>query len=218
MAETALYPAVKAFLEASGFDVKGEVHGCDAVGIKAGETIHVAIAELKRSASLELLLQAADRLRLADEVWIAVPATRRGRDRDRRLHRLCRLLGVGLIAVTVSSGHVEVLADPGPYRPRLDTRRRSRIVREHTRRAGDPTAGGSTRQPIMTAYRQQALVCAGLLRNGDARVKDLRPSAPDAASILQRNVYGWFERAARGVYRLTPDGQQALERWAPPGA
>jgi hypothetical protein len=32
MPETSLYPAVKRFLEAAGFEVKGEVKGCDIVG------------------------------------------------------------------------------------------------------------------------------------------------------------------------------------------
>lgn len=210
MSEAALYPAVKAFLEAAGFEVKGEVGACDVVAVRTDGAVHVTIAELKQSVSLELLLQAADRLRIADEVWIAVPATRRGRDRDRRVHRLCRLLGIGLLAVTPARGHVEVLAEPGPWRPRLEARRRSRILKEHARRIGDPTAGGITRQPIMTAYRQQALVCAALLRDGDTRPRDIRPSAPDAARILQRNVYGWFERSGRGLYRLTPLGEQAV--------
>lgn len=72
MAETELYPAVKTFLQHAGFDVKGEVNGCDIVGIKAGASVHITIAELKQSVSLELLLQAVDRLRIADEVWLAV--------------------------------------------------------------------------------------------------------------------------------------------------
>ena len=37
MSETSLYPAVKRFLEAAGFDVKGEVKGCDIVAVQAGE-------------------------------------------------------------------------------------------------------------------------------------------------------------------------------------
>jgi hypothetical protein len=36
---------------------------------------------------------------------------------------------------------------------------------------------------------------------------------PDAPKILLRNVYGWFERTARGVYALTEAGQAALEKW-----
>jgi hypothetical protein len=67
----------------------------------------------------------------------------------------------------------------------------------------------------MTAYRQQALACAALLKVGPGRPKELRAVAPDAGSILLRNVYGWFERTGRGVYQLTSAGEAALERWPP---
>lgn len=216
MSETALYPAVKRFLETAGFRVKGEVHGCDAVAVHVGEPLRLTVVEMKLGFNLELLLQAMDRMRVADEVWLAVPATRRGRDRDRRVHRLCRALGVGLMAVSIGRGLVEVLAEPGPYRPRPDTRRRARLLSEHARRQGDPSPGGASRQPIMTAYRQQALACAAALRAGPARPRDLRAVAPDAASILRRNVYGWFERVSRGHYRLTAAGDAALLRWPVP--
>jgi hypothetical protein len=65
----------------------------------------------------------------------------------------------------------------------------------------------------MTAYRQRALACAAMLRAGPGRPRDLRAVAPDAGRILLRNVYGWFERAERGVYRLTELGEAALRRW-----
>jgi len=47
-------------------------------------------------------------------------------------------------------------------------------------------------------------------------VGTLRTAAgvPRAARILQRNVYGWFDRIERGTYRLTPEGDQALSRFA----
>jgi hypothetical protein len=35
-----------------------------------------------------------------------------------------------------------------------------------------------------------------------------------AAPILQRNVYGWFDRVERGTYGLTVAGEQALNRFA----
>jgi hypothetical protein len=213
MAETALYPTVKRFLERAGFRVKGEVNGCDVVAVRDGEPQRLAIVEMKLGFNLDLLLQAVDRVRAADEMWLAVPATRRGRDRDARVHRLCRLIGFGLLAVDAARDRVEVLAEPGPYRPRPDQRRRTRLLGEHARRRGDPSPGGSTRQPVMTAYRQQALDCAALLRAGPGRPRDLRAVAPDAAGILLRNVYGWFERTGRGVYRLTALGEAALQRW-----
>ncbi len=214
MAETSLYPAVKRFLEVAGFEVKGEVKGCDVVAVHRDEPRNLTIVELKLGLNLELLLQATDRMCMADEVWLAVPATRRGRDRDRRVHRLCRLLGLGLMAVHATLGHIEVLAEPGPYAPRRDYRRRNRLLSEHTRRLGDPSPGGVARQPIMTAYRQRALACAALMETGPCRPSDLRAAAPDAGRILLRNVYGWFERTGRGVYQLSATGEVALGRRA----
>jgi hypothetical protein len=123
------------------------------------------------------------------------------------------LLGFGLLTVNAARDRVEVLAEPGPYRPRPDARRRARLLSEHARRRGDPSPGGGTRQPVMTAYRQQALACAASLRAGPGRPKDLRAVAPDAGRILLSNVYGWFERTRRGEYRLTAAGEAALLRW-----
>jgi hypothetical protein len=108
---------------------------------------------------------------------------------------------------------VDVLVEPVPWRPRRDAKRRSRIVEEHRRRHGDPAMGGSTRQPIMTAYRQQALACAAALSRAPARPRDLRNDAPDAAKILLRNVYGWFVRVERGRYALSDSGRAALVLW-----
>jgi hypothetical protein len=67
----------------------------------------------------------------------------------------------------------------------------------------------------MTAYRQQALACAASLAEGPRRTSDLRSMVPNAASILLRNVYGWFTRIERGVYKLTSEGAAALARWEP---
>jgi hypothetical protein len=213
MPETALYPTVKRFLESAGFRVKAEVNGCDVVAVRDDDPLRLAIVEMKLGFNLELLLQAMDRMRIADEVWLAVPATRRGRDRDTRVHRLCRAIGFGLLAVHVARDRVEVLAEPGPYQPRPDARRRKRLLTEHARRRNDLAVGGSTRQPIMTAYREQALACAAMLRAGPGKVAALRAVAPDAGRILLHNYYGWFERAQRGVYRLTDAGEAALLRW-----
>ena len=211
--ETSLYPAVKTFLEAQGFTVKGEIRGCDVVAVRGDEPPMLVICELKMGLSLELLLQGIDRMGTADDVWLAVAATRKGRDRDSRAHRLCRMLGFGLLAVNAARTRVEILVEPAPYQPRRNAKERKRILKEHAARRGDPTEGGSTRQPIMTAYRQQALDCAAAMREGPKRPRDLRPVAPDAGSILLRNVYGWFEKVDRGLYRLSESGHAALQRW-----
>jgi len=211
--ETSLYIPVKRHLERLGFEVKGEVCGCDLVALRDGEPPVVVVGELKLAFNLELVLQGVDRTAACDEIWLAVRMSgRRGRERDPRVRKLCRLLGFGLLGV-LSTGRVEVLVEPAPWRPRRDAKRRSRLVDEHRRRGGDPVAGGTTKLPIMTAYRQQALACAASLSDGPRRTSELRATIPDAPKILLHNVYGWFFRVERGVYGLTPDGTTALIRW-----
>jgi len=211
--ETALYLPVKRFLENLGFTVKGEIGGCDVVALSGDDTPIVVVGELKLRFNLELLLQAVDRAPACDEVWLAAKFSERGKGResDARYRNLCRRLGFGMLAVT-KSGQVEIIVSPTAL-PRRDPKRRSRLVAEHRKRQGDPALGGSTRAPIMTAYRQQALACAEVLSHGPRRVRDLRPSIPDAPKILLHNVYGWFDRVERGVYKLNDAGRAALERW-----
>lgn len=214
--ETSLYQPVKAFLEGAGYTVKGEVGGCDVVGVSEGDPTLVVVCELKLSFNLELVLQAVDRASIADEVWIAarVSAKGRGRESDKRYRDLCRRLGIGMLGVA-DNGSVSVIVGSVTPMPRTNPKRRSRLMREHQKRKGDPAVGGSTRTPLMTAYRQQALGCAAALKAGPLKVREIRDHVPDAAKILQGNVYGWFERVERGVYGLTPVGLEALLRWQP---
>jgi hypothetical protein len=213
--ETDLYRPIKNHLERLGLEVKGEICGCDFVALSDASSEIVVIGEMKRSFTLELVLQAVDRTSACDEIWLAVGASKRGRGRenDARVKKLCRFLGFGLLTVN-AEGRVDVVAEPAPWKPRRDAKRRSRIVEEHRRRRGDPVLGGSTRTPQMTAYRQQALAVAGAIAGAPSRPRDLRRLAPDAAKILQGNVYGWFERIERGVYGLTSSGRVALTTWA----
>jgi len=171
--ETTLYAPVKRYLERLGFTVKGEVCGCDLVALRGEERPIVVIGELKLAFSLELVLQGVNRTAACDEVWLAVRVTGRGgRVRDPRVHKLCRFLGFGLLGVS-STGLVEVLVEPKPWRPRRDSQRRARLIHEHRTRQGDPALGGSTKMPIMTAYRQQAPSCTGC-SNGNHQPLALR--------------------------------------------
>ncbi|KAA3498271.1 hypothetical protein DXM27_23235 [Rhizobium rhizogenes] len=212
--ETSLYLPVKGFLETAGYTVKGEVGGCDLVGLSDNDPPVVVICELKLSFNLELILQAVDRAAIAEEVWIAarISAKGKGREADKRYRDLCRRLGIGMLGIS-DAGDVSVIVSSISPMPRTNPKRRSRLMREHQRRRGDPAVGGSTRAPIMTAYRQQALGCASVLASGPMRVRHIKSSVPDAGKILLANVYGWFERLDRGVYGLTQTGHEALQRW-----
>ena len=210
--ETSLYQPVKAFLETAGYAVKGEIGSCDLVGLSVSDPSVVVVCELKLSFNLELILQAVDRAAIADEVWIAARISKgKGRETDKRYRDLCRRLGIGMLGVS-DTGEVSVVVSSVSPMPRTNPKRRSRLVREHQRRRGDPTSGGSTRTPIMTASRQQALICAEALLDGPLRPRDIKPAAPDAGKILLGNVYGWFERVTNGVYQLTEAGRKSAAR------
>jgi hypothetical protein len=201
MAETDLYLPVKRFLERQGYVVKAEVRSCDVVGVRGSEP--PVIVELKTSFSLQLVYQAMDRLAMTDAVYVAVAQPKHGA--ASHAVKLCKRIGVGLIVVT-GSGSIEVLVDPVPYVPRKNTKRRSLLLREFVARKGDPNVGGSTGVKLMTAYRQDAMLCAEHLRMlGPSRVRDIRQMTKvgRAASILRDNHYGWFVREARGIYGLT---------------
>lgn len=204
--ESDLYAPIKALLEAQGYCVKGEVRGCDVVGVRGSEP--PVIVELKRAFGMTLVLQAVNRLTLSDSVYVAVGAWPKNL---RDVKKLCRRLGIGLMVVV--DERVDILLDPAAYKPRKDTRKVGRLLGEHARRVGDPNRGGSsTKVPLMTAYRQEALRCAGLLaKNGPMKVALLKSAAeaPKAAAILRADHYGWFERIDRGVYGLTPKGRAA---------
>jgi hypothetical protein len=216
--EADLYAPVKAFLEGQGYTVKGEVRGCDLVARRGDEP--PVIVELKQAFNLALLLQGVDRLAISAQVYLAfaAPAKAASWRRDRRaILKLCRRLGLGLLMIHPDRNLVEPLLDPLPYRPRPDLKRRALLLKEFAQRVGDPNTGGQTRRPIVTAYRQNALRCAALLGlRGPTRAAVVAAEAgvSTAGTVLQRDVYGWFERVERGVYTLSPRGHAALETFA----
>lgn len=216
--ESDLYAPVKQHVEALGYQVRGEVGACDLLGVN-GECM-VAV-ELKLSFGLPVLYQALKRMAWVDLVYVAVavPDGRRARAnwdaQVRDAARLCRMLGVGLLSVR--NGAVAVHADPAPYRPRKQPKRRARLLGEFKRRTGDHNIGGTTRRPRMTAYREDALACAAFLAaNGPSKGATVRDATgvAKAATMLRDNVYGWFERASRGVYSIAPAGAEALTLYA----
>ena len=69
MKETDLYPAIKAFLEAQGYEVKSEICTCDVVGKRGDE--EPVIVEMKVGFTLPLILQGVDRLAISDTVYLA---------------------------------------------------------------------------------------------------------------------------------------------------
>ena len=71
--------------------------------------------------------------------------------------------------------------------------------------------GGGSRAPIMTAYRQDCILCATALLSGPQSPRQLKEIVARAPTILRSNVYGWFIRESRGVYGLTELGRTAVQ-------
>ncbi len=221
MKETDLYAPVKAFLEGQGYEVKGEVAEADVVAIRGDDP--PLIVELKTGFSLGLLHQGVARLAVTDAVYLCVPR-RTGRVAHRALKenvQLARRLGLGVLTVRTEDALVEVHCDPGPYAPRKSAPRKARLLREFARRSGDPAPGGSVRAGLVTAYRQDALRIAAFLRRegpskGAAVAKGT--GVARATRIMADDHYGWFERVATGIYRLTEKGAEGLCQYPAPDA
>lgn len=174
--------------ESAGYAVKGEVNGCDLVGVKNGEPPLIVVCGMKLVFNLELVIQGVQRASFSDEVWLAARAlkTGRGRENDARFRNLCRRLGFGALAVT-DAGEVAVIVAAVAATPRRDAKRRSRLLDEHKRRVGDPQVGGGRGNPIMTAYRQDCILCATVLLAVPQSLTHLMALVPRAA-ILRNNV------------------------------
>jgi len=218
MKESDLYLPLKRFLESQNYEVKGEVQDCDVLAIRGKEA--PVVVELKLSLNLSIVLQAVERLSMTPKVYIGIPEQCKILKKRRRyIIKLLRMLGLGLIVIDVhrDAGSVEVLIDPGEYRPRKSKLRQKRLLGEFKKREGDPNLGGSEkRKGIMTAYRQRALAIARFLQTqGPTKAEHVARTLqePKARDILYNDVYGWFDRMSRGVYELSPRGKKEIPLW-----
>ena len=213
MRETELYGPIRDHLVDLGYDVQGEVKRCDIVARKDDQVI---VIELKRTFGTKLLIQAIDRQKITDSVYVALPGPYKRRSkRWRGIERLLRRLELGLIAVTLGPdmAQVEIVFHPLPYQQRKRARRKRAVIQEMSARTGDYNQGGSTRRKVMTAYRENAIHIACCLEVlGPSAPRRLRAlgTGPKTTPILSSNFYRWFRRVERGVYELTPTGRAEL--------
>jgi hypothetical protein len=225
--ETDLYGPVKAYLERAGYEVRGEVADCDLTAIRGEELV---VVELKRTFGLRLVIQAVNRQKAADSVYVAIPKPPRGRFSKSwwDMCHLLRRLDLGLLTVTFRDGEatVDLVLHPPEHAPpakgvrdgrartgRRNARMRRSIIREFSGRSGDYNTGGSTRRALVTAYRESALrIACCLEKNGPLTAAELRTfgTGEKTYGILYRNVYGWFERVEPGRYSLHEAGRTAL--------
>ncbi len=217
MQETDLFLPLKHFYERLGYSVEGEVKDCDVL-VKAGQDFWAV--EMKKDLNLKVILQAVNRQKLFDLVYIAVPMQKikpKSRTYLDKLHLLKRL-GIGLLLVHTVTGEVVLVQQPvEAERSRVMAaakKKKERVIAEFEQRLLRNNIGGAVRRPITTAYREQCYRVAYLLKDGPKTAAELTQAgfaAGRAYTILKANFYGWFEKEKRGVYRLSPLGREILK-------
>lgn len=220
--EKDLFKPVQKYFSKEGYEVFGEVNDCDVVAVKDEELV---IIELKLHLNTDLLIQATNRQRMTDQVYIAVPKPKIKRN-SKKWHDLCHLikrLELGLIFITFykSRTDLEVIFPPGPFdRKRAINsykKRREKLLEEVRGRHINDNIGGSSGEKIMTAYKESCIHIAYLLHElGPLSPKKLRElgTGEKTLSILNQNFYGWFERVSRGVYQISEQGKEALQTYS----
>ena len=217
MKESDLYRPIKTYFQALGYEVKGEVGVADVVALRGTEP--PLIIELKIGFSLTLFHQAVERLKVVDDVYIAVvrPEGKAGYKRLKANITLCRRLGIGLLTLRLRDQLIELHCGPGPYAPRKSVKKIKSMVKAFERLDGDPNNGGATRQGLVTGYRQDALKCAAYLLNAGAKkgaVVSKSTGVPSATTLMRNNVYGWFEKVETGFFSLSLEGAKGLIEWS----
>jgi hypothetical protein len=219
--ETDLYQPLYDYLIDQGYTVQAEVNHCDIVATKAADLV---IVEMKSSFNATLLIQAVKRQKISDSVYLAIPFPKTGRF-SRRWKDLCHLirrLELGLIVVNLQTvpPKVEPVLHPAPF-DRKRSRNRSKLqtlqlLNEVRERHGNYNTGGSTKQKLMTVYKENSLqIACYLAQYGPLAPRELKAlgTVPKTGAILQKNYYQWFERISKGVYQITPTGKDFLGRY-----
>jgi len=208
MKEVDMYKPLKKFLRASGYTVHSEVESLDVMAQKGDELL---IVEMKTSFNLQLAYQLIERLKITDQVYAYVPLGKGGRwpKSYKRMCALLRRLHCGLITLDQhTQKQVVVEFKPAPFTARKNYTKKRLALEEFEGRSVDLNQGGSTRETLFTVYKEKAIrIAMYLFEHGASSTQEIKEKLDieKTVAILNRNYQGWFERVARGMYRLTPE-------------
>lgn len=214
MTEQELYPPVQRLFTKRGYKVNAEVKDCDMTAVKDDEFI---IVELKRNLTVALLAQGIKRQKTGADVFIAVPKPKQySFKKFRSMFSVIKKLELGLIFVSLRGEHsfAEIVFEPKPFNfTRRDNQKRKEILDEINGRTIETNTGGVTGTKIITAYTEKCIHIACILdMYGELSTKQIREygGADNAYNILSRNIFGWFEKVGRGVWKITREGRLGL--------
>lgn len=208
MKEVEMYKPLKKFLKAKGYTVHSEVESIDVMAQKDDELL---IVEMKTNFNLQLVYQLIERLKITDQVYAYIPLKKGGRwpKSYKRMCALIKRLHCGLITLDQHTRkEVVVEFEPAHFTSRKNHAKKKLALREFEGRSIDLNQGGSTREPLFTAYKEKAIrIAMYLYEHGATSTKEIRENLDikNAVGILGGNYEFWFERVSKGVYHLTPE-------------
>ncbi len=212
--ESELFLPVKQLFENQGYIVNAEVKDCDVTAIKDDELI---IIELKKNLSVALLAQGLVRQKTGAIVYVAVPKPKNYSPKTYRdtLYVLKKLeLGLIFVSLRGEFSYAEIILEPKPFKAvRINTRKRSAIIKEIDGRTFETNVGGVNCTKIATAYTEKCIKIACILdMYGTLSTKEIRNYGGDknCANLMRYNVYGWFRRVEKGVYEITDAGRAGI--------
>lgn len=217
--ESDLFQPICEYLTELGYNVKGEVKGCDITAVKDEQLI---IVELKKGITISLLTQGVDRQRLGDLVYLAVPkpkSFRMNKSFKKTLHLLRRLeLGLIFVNFKTKGTGVEVILEAESFdrtkSKSFAIERKGKLLVEHLTRKSSSNIGGTNKTKLLTSYREKVIEIAYLLKkHGPLKISDINTKTKGdkkTGAFLRSNHYGWFYKESRGIYGLTAVGEEGL--------
>ncbi|TDT71467.1 hypothetical protein EV215_0842 [Hypnocyclicus thermotrophus] len=212
MNETELYKPIEKYFIEKGYIVKGEVKNCDLVALKEEELI---VIEMKLSINLTLILQAIERQKVADYVYVATPKLPKNLQTRRKILTLLKRLNIGLFIIK-NNKLEEIISPFEEYNFYNNKSKRNKIKKEILTRKNNLNIGGTNKTKIITAYREQALFIAYvLLKYGNLSPKKIKKitKIEKSGQILYTNFYNFYTHINRGVYGLSNNGKKYLEKF-----
>ncbi len=208
MKEIEMYKPLKKFLQTKGYVVHSEVESIDVMAQKGDE---ILIVEMKTSFNLQLIYQLIERLKITDQVYACIPLGKGGRwpKTYKRMCSLLKRLHCGLITLDQhTKKQVVIEFEPTSFASRKNYSKKNLALKEFEGRSIDLNQGGSTRELLFTAYKENAIRIAMYLHEHGAsstRIIKENLDISKTAEILNKNYLRWFDKVSRGVYQLTPE-------------
>ena len=135
------------------------------------------------------------------------------------IKKLLRCLETGLILVYFmkTKTKIEIVLHPKEYNHRRQHKKKFQIIKEINGRFKEFNKGGSpSTVERITAYKQKSIQIAYLLNQyNESSPKQLLKLGADknTAKMLNQNIYGWFDKVQRGIYKLNIAGKKVLDEY-----